>query len=120
LNSKHNVIVAKRLAGNRPYRGVAGNFCVACYALKRTMRFRHDIKQETTTIGGRDQPPSQNFLIGFVKYHRTLWPNRGVVPPWLGKRLQNEYLFCVEWDVKPLCLQCFDAVGWAAGRACGL
>ena len=34
------------------------------------------------------------------------------------EHLQSK-LFGVEWDVK-LCLQCFDAVGWAAGRASGL
>ena len=26
---------------------------------------------------------------------------------------------CLHWYVG-ICLQCFDAVGWAAGRACGL
>jgi len=57
---------------------------------------------------------------------------------WLGKRLRNDP-FCVQRNVKPqlnqssnqsvsiptcyqytYCLQCFDAVGWAAGRASGL
>ena len=31
-----------------------------------------------------------------------------------------EECFCVCFELFSLCLQCFDAVGWAAGRASGL
>ena len=33
----------------------------------------------------------------------------------LGK--VSELTFCVEWNVKAFAFQCFDAIGWAAGRA---
>ena len=34
--------------------------------------------------------------------------------------LPREYLINLYFSYCILCLQCFDAVGWAAGRACGL
>jgi len=30
------------------------------------------------------------------------------------------FLLLIKWVLSEICLQCFDAVGWAAGRASGL
>jgi len=50
-------------------------------------------------------------------------PNLVKIRPWglLGKWVKyNNFCLFIYTFLLPFCLQCFDAVGWAAGRASGL
>jgi len=64
------------------------------------------------------------FLVGQKKINPAIFRkiinpliNQNFSQPWLSQKLKNNFMLMPS---VLCCLQCFDAVGWAAGRASGL
>ena len=58
--------------------------------------------------------------VTMVSQHKLRSTETDISALWSHMALEGLYIFIVLVYCRCLCLQCFDAVGWASGRASGL